>query len=371
MFNDFFETWKNVNEAIKLSNKWRQIVFYSEGSWLTNHLSPVIRELVDSRGNRVTFFTSEKNDRINLKNYKNLKSIFIGSQSARTYLFRKFYANLMITSTPNLQSMQLKRQSESRYFYLHHSPCSTHMVYLENAFDDFDGMFCIGNYQEKEVREREKILSLRKKVLLKSGYPNFDSLKNTKFKTGDKNTILIAPSWGENSITNLCLFELVLNLIHLKKNIILRPHSMSFLKDNKKLKKVINYFKESEFFSIDRDPNSSNSMNSSELLVTDWSGISFEYILQRKPILFIDVPPKVNNKNYQKISHIPLESSMRSKIGEVVSKNDIINLNSDELDSKISKAKLKMSKNNDFISENFYNFGKSVNVICDQIEQLK
>ena len=61
----------------------------------------------------------------------------------------------MIMSTPNLQSMQLKRQSESRYFYLHHSPCSTHMIYQENAFDDFDGMFCIGSYHEKEVRERE------------------------------------------------------------------------------------------------------------------------------------------------------------------------------------------------------------------------
>ena len=170
------------------------------------------------------------------------------------------------------------------------------MIYQENAFDDFDGMFCIGSYHEKEVREREEILSLKKKVLLKSGYPNFDSLKNTNFKKGNKNTILIAPSWGDNSITNLCLFELVSNLINLKKNIIFRPHSRSFLVDNKKLRKVINYFKENEFFSIDRDPSSSKSMNNSELLITDWSGISFEYILQRKPMLFIDVPPKVNKK---------------------------------------------------------------------------
>ena len=371
MFNDFFDTWKNVNSAVKLSNKWRQIVFYSEGSWLTNHLAPIIKELVDHRGKRVTFFTSEKNDQVLLKNYENFKSIFIGNQSARTYLFRKFYANLMIMSTPNLQSMQLKRQSESRYFYLHHSPCSTHMIYQENAFDDFDGMFCIGSYHEKEVREREKNLSLKKKVLLKSGYPNFDSLKNTNFKKGKKNTILIAPSWGDNSITNLCLFELVSNLINLKKNIIFRPHSRSFLVDNKKLRKVINYFKENEFFSIDRDPSSSKSMNNSELLITDWSGISFEYILQRKPMLFIDVPPKVNNKNYHKISHLPLESSMRSEMGEVVSEKEIINLNLKQLDSKISKAKLKISKNSEFMSKNFYNFGKSVNVICDQIEQLK
>ena len=58
-------------------------------------------------------------------------------------------------------------------------------------------------------------------------------------------------------------------------------------------------------------------------------------------------------------------------MGEIVSEKEIINLNFEELNSKISKAKLKVSKNTEFMSKNFYNFGKSVNVICDQIEQLK
>ena len=371
MFSDFFETWKNVNEAIRLSNKWRQIVFYSEGPWITNHFIPIIKELSELRKNKVTLFTSSKEDIDKLQVNENLKYIYIGSQSARTYLFRKFYTNFMIMSTPSLQSMQLKRQAKSRYFYLHHSPCSTHMIYQENAFDHFDGMFCIGEYQEKEIREREKKLSLNKKILLKSGYPNFDSFKDIITKKGNKNCILIAPSWGESSITNLCLFELVSKLIELKKKVILRPHNMSFSKDKNKLEKVMSKFRNNELFYLDTSPNSSQSMNDSSALITDWSGISFEYILQKKPILFIDVPPKVNNKKYKQISHVPIEISMRSEMGEVIPENKIVKLSLKELDSKISLAKLKVSKNNEFILSNFYNFGKSINVICDQIEKLK
>ena len=48
MFNEFFETWKNVNSAIQFSREWRDIVFYSEGPWITNHLNPIIKNLTDS-----------------------------------------------------------------------------------------------------------------------------------------------------------------------------------------------------------------------------------------------------------------------------------------------------------------------------------
>ena len=49
----------------------------------------------------------------------------------------------MIMSTPNLQNMQLKKEKETKYYYLHHSPCSTHMIYEDNAFDHFEGKYTI------------------------------------------------------------------------------------------------------------------------------------------------------------------------------------------------------------------------------------
>ena len=146
MLNDFFETWKNVNYSINLSNDWRKLAFYSEGPWITKHLSPLIKELVDYRNIKVTFLSSSKEDNLQIKNKENIKKIYIGDKSARTYLFRKLSINTMIMSTPSLQSMQLKREKNSKYFYIHHSPMSTHMIYEENAFDNFDGIFCVGPY---------------------------------------------------------------------------------------------------------------------------------------------------------------------------------------------------------------------------------
>ena len=370
MFKEFFETWKNVNSTIEIPRKWKDIVFYSEGPWITNHLNPIIKNLTESRNKKVTLLTSSKIDYVETKNKENLKIIFIGNQSARTYLFRKFKTNLMIMSTPNLQSMQLKREKKSRYFYIHHSPVSTHMIYQENAYDHFDGMFCVGPHHVKEVEERERKLSLKKKSLLKSGYPNFDILNQIINNTEKKKNILLAPSWGENSITNICLYELISKLIELKHNVILRPHNMSYKKNKKKLYKVINDFNKNKLFTLDEDPNSYVSMKNTNLLITDWSGIAFECLIIKKPIIFIDTPPKVNNKNYKLISEIPIEVSMREKIGEIIGVDEINKLNNTALKEKIVKANNKISKNKDFISENFYNFGKSINVICDQIEKL-
>ena len=370
MFNEFFETWKNVNSAIQFSREWRDIVFYSEGPWITNHLNPIIKNLTDSRNKKVTLLTSSKVDHIEIKNIKNLKIIFIGNQSARTYLFRKFRTNLMIMSTPNLQSMQLKREVNSRYFYTHHSPVSTHMIYQENAYDDFDGMFCVGPHHVKEVEEREEKLSLKKKILLKSGFPNFDNLSQIINAPEKKKSILLAPSWGDNSIINICLYDLISKLIELNYKVILRPHNMSYKKNKKKLSKAINNFKQNKLFTLDEDPNSYVSMKNTDLLITDWSGIAFECLIIKKPIIFIDTPPKVNNKNYKIISEIPIEVSMREKIGEIIALDEINKLSNTSFKEKIVKANNKISKNKDFISENFYNFGKSINVISDQIEKL-
>jgi YidC/Oxa1 family membrane protein insertase len=370
MLNDFFETWKNANYSINLSNDWRRIVFYSEGPWITKHLSPLIRELVDNRNIKITFLTSAKDDNFFIKNNKNLKKIYIGDTSARTFLFRKLSIELMVMSTPSLQSMQLKRQKESKYYYIHHSPMSTHMIYQENAFDNFDGIFCVGPYHIKETRERERKFSLKKKNLLKSGYCNFDDLINNK-KVFKNDEILIASSWGDNSIVNTCLMELISKLTNLGFNVTFRPHYMSFKKDKKILNNVISAFKERDNFKLDLNPDSSISINNSKILITDWSGIAFEYfVLNNKPILFVDTPPKINNKNYNKLSEKPLEVTMRNEIGETLQISEIKNLDLILFQEKVKMASNKALKSDEFISKNFFNIGRSVDVICDQILEL-
>ena len=54
-------------------------------------------------------------------------------------------------------------------------------------------------------------------------------------------------------------------------------------------------------------------------MVSDWSGASLDYALGlKKPVIFIDVPKKVNDPNYTQIKPEPIEISIRDKIGIVV-----------------------------------------------------
>jgi hypothetical protein len=47
----------------------------------------------------------------------------------------------------------------------------------------------------------------------------------------------------------------------------------------------------------------------------DWSGVAMEFAFGlEKPVLFIDVPRKVNNPEYKTLRAVPLEVSYRDQI---------------------------------------------------------
>lgn len=56
-----------------------------------------------------------------------------------------------------------------------------------------------------------------------------------------------------------------------------------------------------------------------DMVITDWSGISWEYsFTTKRPVLFIDTPMKVLNPEYQRIKTVPLSVQLRDKIGKSI-----------------------------------------------------
>ena len=52
------------------------------------------------------------------------------------------------------------------------------------------------------------------------------------------------------------------------------------------------------------------------MVITDWSGIAFEFAYAtKKPCLFINTPKKVMNPEYDRIPCVPVEVSLRDKLG--------------------------------------------------------
>ena len=110
---------------------------------------------------------------------------------------------------------------------------------------------------------------------------------------------------------------------------------------------------------------SNQSLLSADLLITDWSGIAFEYSFASiRPVLFINTPKKVHNENWQKYENQPMEIVLRDGCG--------ISLNIDEL-SKISSVIDDFFNNYEKYKEHIvklreeyiYNFGK-VDTTCPE-----
>ena len=86
-------------------------------------------------------------------------------------------------------------------------------------------------------------------------------------------------------------------------------------------------FRFSKFCLLDTNTSSFEQLFSSYALITDWSGIGYEYaFVCERPVIYVDVPKKAHNKEYEKTQLIPFEISIRDKIGEVVSIQNIENI---------------------------------------------
>ena len=164
---------------------------------------------------------------------------------------------------------------------------------------------------------------MQKKNLIKFGYSLFDNKKIKQYKNILINKkfihVVIAPSWGDNSIFEKIGIDLVALLIKAKFKITLRPHPETIRQNTKNYNNLKNRFINNKLISFDEGPSSFKAFSTSTLLITDYSGTSFEYTFgYLKPVLFIDLPKKINNNDFESIKLIPIEISSRSKIGKII-----------------------------------------------------
>ena len=309
----------------------RSIVFYSENSViLYPYVEEVIREL-QNRDQKVCYLTSSKDDPILKNKNENVRVFYIGdSELEKMNFFLRLKAKMLIMTMPDLGSYHIKRSKEFpvHYIYTFHSMNSTHMEFQKDAFDEFDSIFCVGPYQVQELRATEQLYNLKRKNLVECGYGLLDKLlklkstfpeKKNLLKNNKKN-ILIAPSWGKQNLLESIGIELVKTLLDAGYYVTVRPHPMTSKKSPKTIKQIKERFEKNPDFLLDTNTSSFEQLFSSYALITDWSGIGYEYaFVCERPVIYVDVPKKSHNKEYEKIGLVPFEISIRDKIGEVVS----------------------------------------------------
>ena len=381
----FGKEWKELEKFNKLDLAERSIVFYSESSVI---LYPYAEELInelEKRGQKICYVTSSKDDPIFKNENKNIKSFYIGEGAARTMFFMELKARVLIMTMADLETYYIKRSKTFpvNYIYLFHSVNSPLKGFQsgkdsKGAFDHYDTIFCVGPHQIQEFRAREQLYNLKQKNLVECGYGLFDKLLKTKplhaqqnlLSKNGKKKILIAPSWGKQNLLETVGIDLVKILLDAGYHVTVRPHPMIIKNSSKIIKKIREKFEGNADFILDADTSSFEQLFSSYALITDWSGISYEYaFVCERPVIYVDDPKNAHNKEYDKIKSIPLEISIRDKIGEIISVQNLEKLPEriEFLCGHITEFQSKIKKIRD---DTIFNIGKSGKVAADEINKI-
>ena len=324
--------WKELKRFEKLDKKDRSIVFYLENEYYFIYFQPIVEKLTQKYDIKICYITSSKTDPMLTCKDKNILPFYIGNGIARSNFFINLKATIIVMTMPDLETFHIKRSKvyPVHYVYIFHSLCSTHYIYRKNAFDNFDTIFCTGDYQINEIQEREREFNLGEKKLVKHGYGRLDTLideaRSTDIRksTSNNKVVLIAPSWGANGLIETKGQEIISILLDSGFDVILRPHPMTIKKSNKVIQKIEKEFKDNLNFKLETDIRNTESFFLCDYMISDWSGVAIEYAFAfEKPILYVDTPQKINNPECDQINLVPLEEKIRSQIGEVVSLSEL------------------------------------------------
>ena len=353
------------------------LCFYSENLASLDYFQPILRVLWLEHKKRVVYITSDEIEYHLLKSQNGIIPIFIGFGIFRTTLFRLINTKVLVMTMPDLETYFIKRSIYPvNYVYIHHSIVSSHMVYKPNAFDFFDTIFCVGPHHIKEIRAWENLNKLKQKKLVFHGYGKLDtliitqkSLKNVRTRKSPIK-VLIAPSWGKNSIIERHGGNFIKLLLENNFQVILQPHQQTRYYNSNVLNLIEKKYEGLDNFILEKNGYSMKSILNSDILITDWSGIAMEFAFTRiKPVLFVDVPKKINNPTYKNIEIDPIEIFIREEIGLIMPETELdemakyiyLLLNS----SKSYEEKIKKMRNN-----SIFNIEKSGNAGAKEIMNL-
>lgn len=323
----------------KVANK--HIVFYSEKSGFYKYYKDLIDELLKRSNMTIHYVTNDYNDQIFeiAKSEPRIKPYYI-SLKKTVVLMMLVETDMFIMTTPDLNKYYLKRsyiKRDTEYIYAPHDMMSSHYGFQEGAFNAFDTIFCVGPHFVKETRETEKVYGLPQKNLVEFGFPFADQLAqdakraNEETSQSDVKEILIAPSWQEDNLLESCIDELIEGLSCEEYHITVRPHPEFIKRYAMQLDKLVQKYKDYDpkKLSFELDFSNSKSIYTSDLLITDWSGIAPEFCFATKrPAIFVNTKPKCQNQNWEKIGCEPVEFSLRKELGLSLNKEELKNIKS-------------------------------------------
>ena len=313
----------------------KKLVFYSESSGFYKYFQNIIEELLRRSNVTIHYITSDPDDQIFAlaENEPRIQPYYIGERRMIT-LFMKMDADIVCMTMPDMETYQYKRsyvRKDIEYVYIFHGMFSGLITLRKGALDHFDTLLTPTPGFEEEMRAWNRVNGLPDQKMVPCGYGVIDNMAAqyaAMEKTEhDPKTILIAPSWQEGNILDSCLQELCEPLLAAGYDVTVRPHPQYIRRYPQKLERLMTACADydADRFRFQTDFSSNETVFSSDLLVTDWSNIGYEYALAtKKPVLFMNTPRKIVNEAWteEDVAKYAPDDKIRSIIGFAVDPAD-------------------------------------------------
>lgn len=264
-----------------------QIVIFNEGKNYWNVFKTVMLSLVDNSVEFIYLTAGEDDPGLEFCREHNITSRYLGHMSQALFSLRKISAKTLLTTTPQLGILSFKRSDKvEHYCHLLHAPIDIH-VYKKFAFDDFDSVMCSSSYQMENLRALEQLRGSEVKELLETGCTYYDNRqKKENSETGD--AILFAPTWGDKSFLRQSGTDFLDTLLNEDRSVIFRPHPQSWISEPELIDDIIKRYESNKNFTVDRTVSNVESINRSKIIICDFSGIIYDFILlEDRPVIAV------------------------------------------------------------------------------------
>lgn len=363
------ELVRREKEDIKRFNSVanKHLVFYSESSGFYKYYKGVIEYLLDHTNLIIHYITSDPNDIVFeiAKEKARLRPYYVAEYKLIT-LMMKMDADMVVMTMPDLENYHIKRsyiRKDIEYVYIPHGMDSLNMTMRKGSMDHFDTVFCVGPHQKEEIEKIEALYQLPRKRLVEWGYSLLDEMRQD-YADSDKvpherPRILVAPSWQEDNIVDSCLEEILDALGKGQYEVTVRPHPQEVRHKPEKMKELKERYAVNQHVTIQTDFSSNSTVFEADLLISDWSGIAYEFAYTTcKPVLFINTPMKVMNPEYERIGVEPLNTLLRDKIGRSLNLNQMDNVES-AVYELLEQKESYVQQIEAFVHQYVYNLGHS------------
>ncbi len=355
-----------------------RIAVYSESKSYWTTWRPVLLALA-RRGAAVTYFTSAENDPVFDEAFQKecrglVTARFIGTGNAAYTALGFLEADVFVLTTPGVDVLQIRRSpGVRRYAHVVHALGDIH-TYKLYSFDYYDAVLCSGAAQARSLRALERIRGTAAKALPLVGCPYLDGLvERAKTLSGEpeKNTVIVAPTWGRNGMLTRCGSLVPRLLAEAGLHVILRPHPQSFISDKDVISAVEKDLAKFPNVEWDRNPDGFATLSRASVMVSDVSGVIFDFaFVFLRPVITIGDGPLRDGFEAWEIPHPAWETAAMDELGRRIRPGD---------EASVAQAVRALMEDDGsrrerilaLREENAVNFGRAGEAVADEILRIE